>query len=70
MSELRELPAFRAPEGERLSSHAKLVPCIRSEVDRWRLCGYQGATETSKYLMRHWFESDHEVAGIPWLYYW
>lgn len=46
-----------------------LVPRIRQAVGNWALGGYQGATETSRHLLRHWFDTDHEVDGEPWLYY-
>jgi type III restriction enzyme len=38
------------------------APCvlsIRAAVDAWREAGYPGSSETTRMLLRHWFESDH-----------
>ena len=40
-----------------------LVPKIRKEVHAWREGGYQGATATSRALLRWWFETDHALEG-------
>lgn len=45
---------------DRRPSRAMLVPKIRSAVDQWRAQDYPGATETSKRLLRFWFEHDHK----------
>ena len=37
-----------------------LVPYLRGFVRDWRHGGYAGATETTKALLRHWFDTDHE----------
>ncbi len=36
-----------------------LVHIIREAVFDWRLKNYQGATETSKQLLRYWFQTEH-----------
>ena len=38
-------------------------------MSAWRRDGYPGATGTSIGLLRHWFETDHEIGDDPWLYY-
>ena len=69
MGTARLFPAYQIPQNQR-DSLAALVPSIRSAVHVWRSSGYEGATETSKRLLRHWFESDHlTAAGDEWLYY-
>lgn len=44
---------------------AKLIPPlvakIRQEVFDWRSAGYAGASETSRSLLRWWFEREHIV---------
>ncbi len=37
-----------------------LVPKIREAVYQWRLNNYKGATETSKQLLKFWFEQKHD----------
>ena len=44
----------------RRTSRATLVPYIRSQVSDWRHSGYEGASETTKTLLNHWFETAHE----------
>ena len=60
--------AYQIPEHP-LETEAVLVPGIREAVNAWRQGGYPGATATSVALLRHWFETDHEVGDYPWLYY-
>ena len=68
--EPRLLPAYQPPKlACRPPSRAKLVPRLREAVTRWRREDYPGTTATTRYLLRHWFESDHEVGKEPWLYY-
>lgn len=43
----------------RRPSKCLLVPYLRGLVRDWRHGGYAGATETSKTLLRHWFDTDH-----------
>ena len=35
------------------------VPAIRKAVTEWRATKYEGATDTSRLLLNHWFHSDH-----------
>ncbi len=39
-----------------------LVPEIRKAVQKWRQSGYQGATPTSRALLRFWFETEHLIS--------
>jgi type III restriction enzyme len=65
----RLLPAYQIPARQR-ESKAILVPAIRKAVHSWRLTGYEGATDTSKRLLQHWFETDHKSkTGDEWHYY-
>jgi len=54
---------FPADEALRSSSFEKLlpplVPTLRKEVKAWRDRGYDGASETSKSLLRWWFVEQH-----------
>jgi len=54
---------FPADEALRTTSFEKLlpplVPTLRKEVKAWRESGYDGATETSKSLLRWWFTEQH-----------
>lgn len=54
---------FPADEALRTTSFEKLlpplVPTLRKEVQAWRESGYDGATETSKSLLRWWFIEQH-----------
>ena len=69
MGSPRLFQAYQIPESQR-ESRAALVPSIRPAVHAWRSRGYEGATETSKRLLRHWFEDDHLTSsGDEWLYY-
>ena len=69
MNEPSLFPAYLTPPRTQQESQAALVPRIREAVHGWWRGGYRGATETSKHLLRHWFETDHEVEGDPWRYY-
>lgn len=40
---------------------APCVPAIRRAVQEWRDGQYQGASETTQLLLRHWFASDHRL---------
>lgn len=47
---------------------------LRRAVAEWREAQYGGASDTSIELLRHWFETDHEIAGpggarFPFSYY-
>lgn len=60
--ETRWLPA---DEALRESSYEKLLPPlvhkIRSEVEEWRRKSYEGASATSKALLKWWFVTEHVV---------
>jgi type III restriction enzyme len=53
---------FPADEALRASSYERLLPPlvarIRTEVHAWRASGYEGASSTSRQLLRWWFEQD------------
>jgi len=69
MGAARLFAAYQIPANQRDSS-AALVPSVRKAVHAWRERGYEGATETSKRLLHHWFDDDHLTAtGEEWLYY-
>ncbi|MGI8586110.1 MAG: DEAD/DEAH box helicase family protein [Chloroflexia bacterium] len=44
-------------------SSAPCVPAVREAVKAWRVGGHKGATDTSRELLKHWFENDHI---LPW----
>jgi len=49
---------------------APCVPAIEEAVRAWRAKGYPGATDTTRELLRHWFETDHRLAdGRRFAYY-
>ena len=58
-----EIRWFPADEALRDSSFEKLlpplVPELRRQVKAWRDANYKNATETSRSLLIHWFETDH-----------
>jgi type III restriction enzyme len=69
---------FPADEALRDSSYEKLLPplvaLIREEVHAWRKSEYQGASDTTKTLLKHWFDTQHlleEADGSlsPFSYY-
>ena len=69
---------FPADETLRSTAYEKLLPPlvakIRQEVYAWRNGGYDGASPTSKALLRHWFETEHLLEGSdgalsPFRYY-
>lgn len=68
MPRARLMAAYQIPSRQR-PSQAALVPQIRRAVHSWRSGGYEGATDTTRTLLRHWFETDHEIDGEDWLYY-
>jgi len=41
-----------------------LVPTLRKEVKAWRERGYEGATDTSRSLLRWWFEERHLTPAV------
>ena len=47
-----------------------VVPhALRKHVKRWRESGYQGASETSGTLLRHWFGGEHQIGANGFRYY-
>ncbi|MDW8320175.1 MAG: DEAD/DEAH box helicase family protein [Armatimonadota bacterium] len=70
---VRGEPALVQPG--RRPSKVPTVRAIRAEVDRWRRGGYAGVSETTRYLLYHWFETEHLVADadgetLPFRYHW
>jgi type III restriction enzyme len=64
----------------RRRSRCRLVPHLRAQVDNWRHSQYAGATDTTKALLRYWFDTAHKndfryhfaqreaVETVIWLY--
>lgn len=56
---------FPADETLRKEGYEKLLPPlvdkIRKEIHDWRESNYEGASETSKALLKWWFETEHPV---------
>ena len=56
---------FPADEALRESSYEKLLPplvhTIRKEIETWRNKSYEGATDTSKALLKWWFQTEHII---------
>jgi len=56
---------FPADEALRKEGYEKLLPPlvdkIRKEVKQWRDSDYEGASETSRALLKWWFETDHPI---------
>ena len=46
-------------ETERASLIPPLVDKVRRGVKAWREAGYEGASPTTRALLRHWFETEH-----------
>ena len=46
------------------------VPAIEAAVKEWRANGYRGATQTTRDLLNHWFETDHRLLnGRAFIYH-
>lgn len=69
---------FPAAEDLREQGYEKLLPPFVSElrkiVKEWREKGYEGATETSRSLLKWWFKEEHNIldktgTAIPFKYY-
>lgn len=64
----------RQPQAGRRPSNCDLVRSVRRQVDDWRDSAYLGASDTSKLLLRHWFQNEHTIEGpdgpIPFAYNW
>ena len=58
---------FPADESLRETSADKLLPPlvseIRKQVDTFRKSGYEGASDTSKSLLKWWFQTEHFIEG-------
>ena len=58
-----DLRWFPADETLREQGQEKLLPplvfTLRRKVQEWRDVGYAGASETSKVLLKYWFETEH-----------
>ena len=56
---------FPADEALRKDGYQKLLPPlvdkIRKEVKQWRESNYEGASETSKALLKWWFQTEHPI---------
>jgi type III restriction enzyme len=56
---------FPAAEEMRDTAYEKLLPPlvakVREEVGQWRNGGYLGASDTSRALLKWWFETDHLI---------
>ncbi len=54
----------------RPSAGTHLVDGVRAAVDAWRANGYPGASETTRRLLRFWFEEDHRrPTGEPFRFF-
>lgn len=54
----------------RPSEGTHLVDGVRAAVDAWRANGYPGASETTRRLLRFWFEEDHRrPTGEPFRFF-
>lgn len=58
-----EIRWFPAQETLREKGYNKLLPplvaILRKKIKEWRDSGYSGASETSKALLKYWFEEEH-----------
>lgn len=63
-----EIRWFPADESLRESSAEKLMPplvsMIREKVHEFRSSGYDGASATSKSLLKWWFDTEHPILGV------
>ncbi|HRS02655.1 MAG TPA: hypothetical protein P5545_08925, partial [Bacteroidota bacterium] len=55
-------PAEIIPPQKREPSKAYLVNKLRSAVYTWRKQGYPGATDTTRRLLKYWFNEDHIIS--------
>jgi type III restriction enzyme len=54
----------------RPSQGTHLVDGVRAAADAWRANGYPGASETTRRLLRFWFEEDHRrPTGEPFRFF-
>lgn len=59
---------FLKPQ-KRIETSASLVTKIREEVNKWREDNYPEASETTKTLLRFWFNEGHLMDGKEFQYY-
>ena len=55
-------------DGRRPSKIA-IPKTLRGHVKRWRESGYEGASETSRVLLTHWFRGEHLIGDHGFRYY-
>lgn len=72
--DVRWYPGDEAMEKDAHKLVPPLVHNLRREVKAWRDKGYEGATETSKSLLKFWFETEHPLPKsdgtvVPFQYY-
>jgi type III restriction enzyme len=49
---------------------APCVPALREAVKAWKAGGYKGITNTTRTLLRYWFQTDHRLrTGLPFKYH-
>lgn len=61
---------WSVPEQRQTSEGTHLVNGVRAAVDAWRANRYPGASETTRNLLRFWFEEDHRTRdGAPFRFY-
>ncbi len=64
---------FPADESLREKTYQKLLPPlvdkIRKEVKLFRDSGYKGASKTSRNLLKYWFQTDKNINGQDFKYY-
>jgi type III restriction enzyme len=61
---------YGARSRRRPSEGTHLVDGVRAAVDAWRANGYSGASETTRRLLRFWFEEDHRrQSGEPFQFF-
>lgn len=53
----------------RRPSQLAIPKTLRGHVNRWRELGYEGASETSRVLLTHWFRGEHLIGDSGFRYY-
>ncbi len=53
----------------RRPSHLAVPNALRRAVGTWREAGYEGASETSRVLLTHWFGGEHLIGEREFRYY-
>lgn len=57
--EIRWFPGDEVNAADRYKLLPPLVPVLREKVQEWRNKNYEGASETSRALLRWWFQTEH-----------